>query len=77
MHKLPFALNTLQTFVIAAQTLNFKDTAQRLHLSASAISRQIQALEQSLDVTLFIRHSRSLQLTGEGQKLFQVAQSSL
>ena len=77
LHKLPFALNTLQTFVVAAETLSFKDTAERLHLSASAISRQIQALEQSLDVTLFIRHSRSLQLTDEGQQLFQVAQSSL
>lgn len=77
MHKLPFALNTLQTFVVAAETLSFKTAAERLHLSASAISRQIQSLEQSLGVTLFVRHSRSLQLTDEGKKLFQVAQTSL
>ena len=77
MIKLPFALNTLQTFTAAAEQLSFKLAAERLHLSPSAVSRQIQTLEESLQTTLFIRQARSLELTAEGKKLLTVARHSL
>ena len=77
MIKLPFALNTLQTFVVAAEQLSFKLAAERLHLSPSAVSRQIQSLEESLQTPLFIRHGRSLELSAEGKRLLLVARESL
>ncbi len=44
--------------------------AIRLHLSQSAVSRQIRALEESLNTTLFHRHARGLILTEQGELLF-------
>lgn len=41
-----------------------------LHLSQSAVSRQIRALEENLSVTLFHRHARGLILTEQGKLLF-------
>ncbi len=76
MKKLPFALNTLYTFTVAAQALSFKAAAEQLHLSPSAVSRQIQSLESSLNVELFIRKNRALQLTDAGRLLLVSARSS-
>lgn len=50
--------------------------AEQLHLSPSAVSRQIQSLEASLNTELFVRNSRSLQLTEAGHILLTSAQSS-
>ncbi|MGH1372159.1 MAG: LysR substrate-binding domain-containing protein [Cellvibrionaceae bacterium] len=75
MRKFPFALNTLYTFTVAARELSFKAAAEQLHLSASAISRQIQSLESSLNVELFIRKNRALELTHAGQLLLESSQS--
>jgi DNA-binding transcriptional LysR family regulator len=44
-----------------------------LNLSQSAISRQIQALEQDLKVQLFERHARGLTLTENGEYVFKTA----
>ncbi|MCK0153099.1 LysR substrate-binding domain-containing protein [Alcanivorax sp. S6407] len=60
-------LNLLVTFEAAAQQLSFKQAAQELHVTPSAVSQQIQQLEDSLGVKLFERHNRSLTLTQEGQ----------
>ncbi|NOX72682.1 MAG: LysR family transcriptional regulator [Alphaproteobacteria bacterium] len=46
-----------------------------LHLSQSAVSRQIRGLEESLDVTLFHRHARGLILTEQGELLFDATKS--
>ena len=46
-----------------------------LHLSQSAVSRQIRALEESLNVTLFHRHARGLILTEQGELLFDATTS--
>ena len=46
-----------------------------LHLSQSAVSRQIRSLEDSLDTTLFHRHARGLILTEQGELLFDATRS--
>ena len=46
-----------------------------LHLSQSAVSRQIRALEESLNTTLFHRHARGLILTEQGELLFDATSS--
>jgi LysR family glycine cleavage system transcriptional activator len=52
--------------------LSFKRAAAELHLSASALSRQIQGLEQHLGVRLFRRLNPGLELTDEGRRYLAV-----
>ena len=63
----------LQAFAKAAETLSFKDAADALHLSASALSRRIQALEEHLGVALFRRLNPGLELTPEGARYLVAA----
>lgn len=62
-------LTRLQTFIFAAETLSFSETAKQLHLSQPTVSHQIKTLEQELGVELFDRHGHSLQLTETGRFL--------
>ena len=64
-------LNTLRTFMLVARSLSFKEAADQLFLSPSAVSRQIQGLEQALGKQLFKRGNRSITLTQEGEVLLQ------
>ena len=43
----------LRTFLMLCQTMNYRLAAERLHLSQPAVTKQIQALEQSLQTKLF------------------------
>ena len=63
----------LKTFHAAAQTGSLTAAADKLKISQSAVSRQITALEDSLEMPLFHRHARGLTLTEQGQILFQTA----
>jgi LysR family glycine cleavage system transcriptional activator len=58
----------LRAFSCAARTLSFKDASVELHLSPSALSRQIQGLEEHLGVRLFRRLNPGLALTDEGRR---------
>lgn len=59
----------LRTFHIVAEAGSFTHAGIALDLSQSAVSRQISALEESLDVKLFHRHARGLVLTEAGELL--------
>ncbi|MEB3328215.1 MAG: LysR substrate-binding domain-containing protein [Candidatus Sericytochromatia bacterium] len=67
-------LEQLNTFLAAAEALNFTAAARRLEVSQSAISQQIRELEMDLGVTLFERRGRGLELTLAGDRLRQRAQ---
>lgn len=60
-------LNVLIAFEAAGQLLSFKQAAEQLFLTPSAISQQIQRLETALGIQLFERGNRSLALTPAGQ----------
>jgi len=60
----------LRIFHSAAKAGSFTHAAEQLHMSQSAVSRQISALEASLGLKLFIRHARGLVLTEVGEQLF-------
>jgi DNA-binding transcriptional LysR family regulator len=62
-------LRRLRTFVAIADHGGFARAAARLNLTQSAASRQILALETELDVRLFDRIKRRVQLTAEGEDL--------
>jgi LysR family glycine cleavage system transcriptional activator len=70
-------LHTLEAFEAAARTGAFKDAAQQLHLSPSAISHQIKALEAHLGFELFRRGNRSLELTDGGKAYLAVVRDTL
>lgn len=70
MKTLP-GLENVQTFLALAQDLNFRRTAERLHLDQSALSRRIQKLEQSLGFRLLDRTTREVSLTQAGQRFYQ------
>lgn len=59
-------MSVLLAFDAAARHLSFTRAAQDLHLTQSAVSRQVQALEALLGVGLFMREQRKITLTGAG-----------
>lgn len=61
----------LRIFYAVAQAQSFTKAGDTLSLSQSAISRQIAALEEQLQATLFLRHARGLLLTEQGEILFR------
>jgi len=70
-------MKQLQTFIIAAETLSFTQTAQRLDYAQSSITAQIKTLEKELNVILFERLGKRIILTEEGKCLQQYAQKML
>lgn len=61
-------ISALRAFARAARTLSFKRAAEDLHVSPSALSRQIQSLEEHLGVALFLRLNPGLELSEEGRR---------
>ncbi|UWQ93102.1 LysR family transcriptional regulator [Aliisedimentitalea scapharcae] len=60
----------LRIFHAVADAGSLTHAGDKLNLSQSAVSRQIRALEESLNATLFHRHARGLILTEQGELLF-------
>lgn len=60
-------LNALRAFEAAARHLSFKMAAEELHVSPTAVSHQIRTLEEYLQVRLFRRLNRALELTDAAQ----------
>lgn len=67
----------LRIFHAAAQAGSFTHAGDTLHMSQSAVSRQVSALEQDLGVPLFHRHARGLLLTEQGELLYRTARDVL
>ncbi len=65
----------LRIFHAVAAAGSLTHAGDTLHLSQSAVSRQIRALEETLNVTLFHRHARGLILTEQGELLFDATQA--
>ncbi|MBG6208314.1 DNA-binding transcriptional LysR family regulator [Labrenzia sp. EL_126] len=63
----------LRIFHAAAQAGSFTHAGDTLHMSQSAVSRQVSALEHDLGVSLFHRHARGLLLTEQGELLYRTA----
>jgi LysR family glycine cleavage system transcriptional activator len=69
MRKLP-AIGALRVFEAAARRLSFKDAAEELNVTPTAVSHQIKHLEQAIGVELFERAPRRVTLTAAGRQLF-------
>jgi LysR family glycine cleavage system transcriptional activator len=75
-HNTP-SLDLLRGFEAAARHLNFTRAAGELFITQSAVSRQIKALEERLDVPLFVRQRKGLRLTAAGERLYRAVSSAL
>ena len=63
-------LDSYRVFYYVAQYRSFTKAAQMLYSNQPNVTRTVKNLEQALGCTLFIRTSRSVQLTPEGEQLF-------
>ena len=64
--RLP-SLNALRAFDAAARHMSFQAAAEELHVTPAALSYQIRQLEEGLDLKLFTRLNRAVELTHEGE----------
>lgn len=74
--RLP-SLDLLRGFVAVGRRLSITQAADDLCLTQSAVSRQIQTLEEALGVKLLVRGHRSLSFTPEGERLFRSADGAV
>lgn len=71
----PMDWDKLRIFHAVADAGSLTHAGDTLHLSQSAVSRQVRALEESLSTVLFHRHARGLILTEQGELLFDATKS--
>ena len=64
-----FDFNKYRAFYAVAECKSFSKATELLHVSQPAISRSVKELEEQLDTQLFIRGSKSVKLTENGEKL--------
>jgi DNA-binding transcriptional LysR family regulator len=67
----------LETFSKAAELSSFTGAAKALRLTQASVSQRIQALEKTLDKSLFKRQGGRVLLTEAGQRLYEIAQRIL
>lgn len=65
--KINWSAREVDVFLSLAETLSFRRTALQVHLSQSAVSGTVARLEEMLDVRLFERTTRTVQLTLAGE----------
>lgn len=73
----PLQLGSIEQFCRAAETGNFTSAAEILGLTPAAVSRSISRLEQRLGVRLFLRTTRAVKLTAEGELYWKECQLAL
>ncbi len=70
----PLDWDKLRVFQAVAHEGNLTHASKKLHISQSALSRQISSLEYALGISLFHRHARGLILTEQGEILYNTTQ---
>ena len=73
----PISAGHLRAFEAVARHLNFRAASEEMALTQSAVSRQIQALEEEVGVSLFLRHTRAVELTSAGAQLLLAVSQTL
>ena len=73
----PISAGQLRAFEAVARHLNFRAASEELALTQSAVSRQIQGLEDDVGASLFLRHTRAVELTSAGAQLLRAVVPSL
>lgn len=66
-----------KVFYHVASTLSFSEASRQLYISQSAVSQSIKSLEQKLGHPLFLRNTKKVELTPEGETLFRHVQPAV
>jgi LysR family glycine cleavage system transcriptional activator len=77
LRRRPLAVGPIRTFEAVARHLSFRAAADELSLTQSAVSRQIQSLEEDFGVTLLSRGTRKVELTTDGANFLRALVPSL
>jgi len=75
--KTSLTLKQLESFLAVAQTANFREAAEILHVSQPALSRTIRLAEEAIGVRLFDRDTSYVELTPSGSELLPIAKRIL
>ena len=67
----PAGIDLVHSFLVVADELNFRRSAERLHLDQSALTRRIQKLEQTVGFRLLERTTRDVMLTAAGRRFYE------
>ena len=70
-------LDLIRGFVAVGRRMSITLAAEDLHLTQSAVSRQVRTLEEMLGVKLLVRGHRSISLTVEGERLFRCGNDAI
>jgi DNA-binding MarR family transcriptional regulator len=70
-------LDLIRGFVAVGRRMSVTLAAEDLHLTQSAVSRQVRTLEEMLGVKLLVRGHRSISLTVEGERLFRCGDEAI
>lgn len=73
----PISAGHLRAFEAVARHLNFRAASEEMALTQSAVSRQIQSLEEEVGAALFLRHTRAVELTSAGTQLLMAVSQAL
>ena len=73
LRQRPLSVGPLRAFEAVARLLSFRAAAEELSLTQSAVSRQIQSLEEEIGCTLFLRGTRKVELSVDGAVLLPTA----
>ncbi len=65
----------LEYFISVAENLSFTKTAEKFYISQTAVTQQIKALEEQINVTLFTRSKRHVELTPAGKVFLSEART--
>ncbi len=71
VRRSPLSVGPVRALEAVARHLNFRVAAEELHLTQSAVSRQIKSLEDELGAPLFVRGTRHVELTADGATLLR------
>ena len=67
----------IREFIVLAETCNFLEAAERLYISASALSKHVKLMEEELEVSLFDRSTRSVKLNKFGSTFYEYAKQMI
>lgn len=71
VRRRPLSVGPIRAFEAVARRSSFSAAAEELHVTQSAVSRQIRSLEDELGASLFLRGTRHVELTGAGTALLR------
>ena len=77
VRRRPLSVGPIRAFEAVSRHLSFRAAADELSLTQSAISRQIQSLEEDMGATLLLRGTRKVELTSEGAMFLRALAPSL